>query len=297
MSLRAGLALDAALAACTVGGLQPPDPGAIEADVARALAEDIGSGDLSAVLLPDCAASARVIAREPATVCGLPWALRCFAALDPQAHFELALRDGERVEADGEVLRIHARARALVSAERCALNFLQTLSGTATQTARFAAAVAGSRTRVLDTRKTLPGLRQAQKYAVRTGGGDNHRLGLFDAVLIKENHIAAAGSIAAAVGSARASGAGRFIEVEVETLAELEQALAAGAERIMLDEFSWDDLEQAVRLNAGRAALEVSGSMELAAMARVAALGVDFVSVGALTKHVRAIDLSMRLLP
>jgi nicotinate-nucleotide pyrophosphorylase (carboxylating) len=297
MSPPAGLALAAALAACTVDGLLPPDPDGIDADVARALAEDIGSGDLSAALLPDRAASARIIAREPATVCGLPWALRCFAALDPQARFELPVRDGGRIEADGELLRIHARARALVSAERCALNFLQTLSGTATQTARYAAAVAGTRTRVLDTRKTLPGLRQAQKYAVRAGGGENHRLGLFDAVLIKENHIAAAGSIAAAVGAARAAGAGRFIEVEVETLDELAQALAAGAGRIMLDEFSRDDLERAVALTAGRAALEVSGSMDLAAMGRVAALGVDYVSVGALTKHVRAIDLSMRLLP
>jgi nicotinate-nucleotide pyrophosphorylase (carboxylating) len=297
MSPPAGLALAAALAACTVDGLLPPDPEGIDADVARALAEDIGSGDLSAALLPDRAASARIIAREPATVCGLPWALRCFAALDPQARFELPVRDGGRIEADGELLRIHARARALVSAERCALNFLQTLSGTATQTARYAAAVAGTRTRVLDTRKTLPGLRQAQKYAVRAGGGENHRLGLFDAVLIKENHIAAAGSIAAAVGAARAAGAGRFIEVEVETLDELAQALAAGAGRIMLDEFSRDDLERAVALTAGRAALEVSGSMDLAAMGRVAALGVDYVSVGALTKHVRAIDLSMRLLP
>jgi nicotinate-nucleotide pyrophosphorylase (carboxylating) len=296
MSPPAGLALPAALAACALDGLQPPDPDGIAADVERALAEDIGSGDLSAALLPDRAASARIIAREPATVCGLPWALRCFAALDPQARFELARRDGEQVQAGGELLRVHARARALVSAERCALNFLQTLSGTATVAAAYVAALAGSRTRVLDTRKTLPGLRQAQKYAVRAGGGDNHRIGLFDAVLIKENHIAAAGSIAAAVAAARDGGAGRFIEVEVESLDELQQALAAGAQRIMLDEFDWETMAQAVALNAGRAALEVSGSMELAAMARVAALGVDHVSVGALTKHVRAIDLSMRLL-
>jgi nicotinate-nucleotide pyrophosphorylase (carboxylating) len=297
MSPPAGLALEAALAACSIEGLQPPAADGIADDVARALAEDIGSGDLSAALLPDRPASARIIAREAATVCGLPWALRCFAALDPQARFELAVPDGARIDADGELLRIHAGARALVSAERCALNFLQTLSGTASETARYAAAVAGTRTRVLDTRKTLPGLRQAQKYAVRAGGGDNHRLGLFDAVLIKENHIAAAGSIAAAVAAARAGGAGRFVEVEVESLDELAQALAAGAERIMLDEFDRADLERAVALNAGRAALEVSGGMELAAMAGVAALGVDYVSVGALTKHVRAIDLSMRLLP
>lgn len=280
---------------CVRPGLEPPADEAIDADVARALAEDIGSGDLSAALLPDAPATARIIVREPAVVCGLPWALRCFRALDPDARFECHLRDGERIVADAPLLHIHARSRALVSAERCALNFLQTLSGTATETARYADALAGTRTRVLDTRKTLPGLRLAQKYAVRAGGGSNHRLGLYDAVLIKENHIAAAGSIAAAVAAARERGAGRFIEVEVEDLDELEQALAAGAERIMLDDFAWPDLERAVALTAGRAELEISGSMTLERVREAAKLGVDYISVGALTKHLRAIDLSMRL--
>jgi nicotinate-nucleotide pyrophosphorylase (carboxylating) len=293
--MTAFLDLASALAGCARDGLAPPDRAQIESDVEQALTEDIGSGDLSAALLPDEPGEARIIARESAVVCGLPWALRCFAALDPGARFVIGVRDGERIEAEGELLRIQARARALVSAERCALNFIQSLSGTATATAVYADAIAGSGLKVLDTRKTLPGLRLAQKYAVRAGGGHNHRVGLYDAVLIKENHIAAAGSIAAAVGRARELGAGRFIEVEVESLDELEQALAAGAERIMLDEFGWDDLERAVALTAGRAQLEVSGSMDLERVKRVAGLGVDFVSVGALTKHVRAIDLSMRM--
>ncbi len=289
------LDLKAALVACVREGLDAPPAMQIDGDVERALAEDIGSGDLSAALLPQGPAEARIIAREAAVVCGLPWALRCFAALDPSARFRIGVRDGERIEADGELLRIQADSRALVSAERCALNFIQTLSGTASATALYAEAVAGSGLQVLDTRKTLPGLRLAQKYAVRAGGGGNHRSGLYDAVLIKENHIAAAGSIAAAVTRARELGAGRFIEVEVESLDELVQAIEAGAERIMLDEFGWDDLQRAVALNAGRAQLEVSGSMDLERVRRVAGLGVDFVSVGALTKHVRAVDLSMRL--
>lgn len=289
--------MNQALAACTIAGLQPPSPQIIEADVERALAEDIGSGDLSAALLPEGPARATILARENAVLAGLPWAIRCFAALDLRARFRLHVRDGEALTADAIFLEVLADRRALVSAERCALNFLQTLSATATETARYAQVLSGRRTRVLDTRKTLPGLRLAQKYAVRAGGGDNHRTGLYDAVLIKENHIAAAGSIAAAVSAARAAGAGRFIEVEVESLHELEQALAAGAERIMLDEFGWDDLQRAVAITDGRAALEVSGSMDLDKVARVAELGVDYVSVGALTKHVRAVDLSMRLLP
>lgn len=291
----AAVGIRAALADCVGAALDPPPEAAIENDVERALREDIGDGDLSAALLPDRPARARIIAREPAVACGLPWALRCFAALDSSARFELSIRDGERAMADSIVLTVNARARALVSAERCALNFLQILSGTATETARYAEAVAGTRTRLLDTRKTLPGLRLAQKYAVRAGGGENHRMGLYDAVLIKENHIAAAGSIAAAVAAARQAGAGRFIEVEVESLDELEQAIAAGAERVMLDEFGWDDLARAVELNAGRAVLEISGSMDLERVRRAAQLGVDYVSVGALTKHVRAIDLSMRI--
>lgn len=293
--MSAFLDLSAALAACTRDGLETPPAAQIDSDVGRALAEDIGSGDLSAALLPQRPGEARIIAREDAVVCGLPWALRCFAALDPSARFHLGVRDGERIGVDGELLRIQADNRSLVSAERCALNFIQTLSGTASATAVYADAVAGSGLQVLDTRKTLPGLRLAQKYAVRAGGGGNHRTGLYDAVLIKENHITAAGSIAAAIARARELGAGRFVEVEVESLDELEQALAAGAERIMLDEFGWDDLQLAVAMTAGRAQLEVSGSMDLERVRKVAGLGVDFVSVGALTKHVRAVDLSMRM--
>ncbi|MCK9490132.1 MAG: carboxylating nicotinate-nucleotide diphosphorylase [Xanthomonadales bacterium] len=290
-----GLDLAGALGACRIPGLTAPADALVDADVDRALAEDLGDGDLSAALLPARSARAQIRVREDAVLCGLPWALRCFAALDPQARFELAARDGDAVAQEQVLLTIDADVRALVSAERCALNFLQTLSGTATVTSDYVQALAGSRSRLLDTRKTLPGLRLAQKYAVRAGGGDNHRAGLYDAVLIKENHIAAAGSIAAAVSRARELGGGRFIEVEVEDLAELEQALAAGAPRIMLDEFSHQDIVRAVAITAGRAALEVSGSMDLERMATVAQLGVDHVSVGALTKHVRAIDLSMRL--
>lgn len=295
--MSAGLDLAAALAACRRPGLLPPSDAAVDADVERALEEDLGSGDLSAALLPDRPARARIVCREAATVAGMPWALRCFARLDPGARFHLAVRDGERIGADQLLLGIEARARALVGAERCALNFLQTLSGTATETARHVALLAGSATRVLDTRKTLPGLRQAQKYAVRAGGGTNHRMGLYDAVLIKENHVAAAGSVAAAVAAARRIGAGRFIEVEVEDLDELRQAIDAGAERIMLDEFAPEALAEAVALARGRAELEVSGSLTAGRLAGIAALGVDYVSVGGLTKHVRAIDLSMRLEP
>lgn len=284
-----------ALARCHREGLLPPPDDRVRQDVDRALAEDIGAGDLSAALLPDKAATARIISREDGIVCGLPWALRCFAALDPDVRFELPVRDGERVGAGATLLRVHARSRALVTGERCALNFLQLLSGVASRTAQFAAALAGTRTRVLDTRKTIPALRLAQKYAVRAGGGDNHRFGLYDAVLIKENHIAAAGSIAAAVGEARRLGAGRFIEVEVETLDELAQALDAGAERIMLDEFGDGDTRAAVAMTAGRAELEISGNVTLETIGRLGAFGVDYVSVGALTKHVRALDLSMRI--
>lgn len=294
--MTAGLDLAGALAACRRPGLEPPADEAVDADVARALAEDVGAGDLSAALLPDRSARAAIVSREAATVAGLPWALRCFARLDPQAMFHLHVRDGETIAAGAVLLEIEAGARALVSGERCALNFLQTLSGTASETARHVARLAGSATRVLDTRKTLPGLRLAQKYAVRAGGGENHRMGLYDAVLIKENHIAAAGSIAAAVAAARRAGAGRFIEVEVEDLDELRQAIEAGAERIMLDEFAPEALAEAVAIAGGRAALEVSGSLTAERLSGIAALGVDYVSVGALTKHVRAVDLSMRLL-
>lgn len=276
----------------------PPDQAGIEADVARALAEDVGTGDLTAALLPaDAFGLARIRTREPAVLCGQAWAEACFRQVDPRTECRWLANDGDELAADTVFLEVHGPVRALVTAERCALNFLQTLMATATVARRYAQAVAGTRTRILDTRKTLPGLRLAQKYAVRTGGASNHRIGLFDAVLVKENHVAAAGSIAAAIRNARAIAGNRMVEVEVESLAELREALAAAPDRIMLDEFSRADLEAAVALAGGRVPLEVSGSMDFDRLADVARLGVDFISVGALTKHVRAIDLSMRLGP
>ncbi len=268
----------------------------IENDVRRALAEDVGSGDVTADLLPSAAfARARVITREAAVLCGTAWFDECFRQLDPSVRIEWRAADGERVAAGAVLCQIEGAARTLVTGERTALNFLQTLSGTATATATYVDAARGTRTTVLDTRKTLPGLRAAQKYAVRVGGGRNHRIGLFDAVLIKENHIAAAGSIAAAVQRARALHPGLLVETEVENFAELREALAAGADRIMLDEFELHELAQAVTEVGGRVPLEVSGSVALDRVRAIAETGVDYVSIGALTKHVRAIDLSMRI--
>lgn len=276
--------------------LPRPSMAVVEADVERALAEDLGSGDATAELLAaDVHARASLLCREAAVIAGTDWFDACFRRLDPAVRIQWQVADGEHVDADTELCRLHGRARALVSAERTALNFLQTLSGTATITARYAAAVAGSGARVLDTRKTLPGLRVAQKYAVRCGGGHNHRIGLFDAILVKENHIAAAGGIAAAVQAARALHPGLLLEVEVETLDELDQALAAGVDRVLLDEFDAPALAEAVRRTAGRVPLEVSGSVDLERIRAIAETGVDFISVGALTKHVRAVDLSLRL--
>ncbi len=280
----------------TAIALAAPPPEAIARDVRAALAEDIGSGDVTADLLPDRAqARARVITRESAVLCGCAWFDECFRQLDPGVRIEWAATDGERVAAGALLCRIEGNARALVTAERSALNFLQALSGTATTTATFVDAVRGTRTVVLDTRKTLPGLRLAQKYAVRAGGGANHRIGLFDAVLVKENHIAACGSIAAAVARARELHPGVLVETEVETFAELREALEAGADRIMLDEFELHELAQAVAEVGGRVPLEVSGSVALDRVRAIAETGVDYVSIGALTKHVRAIDLSMRV--
>lgn len=268
----------------------------ILADVERALAEDIGPGDVTADLLPALMpARARVITREAAVVCGHDWFEACFRQLDPDMRFEWSVEDGSRTEPGQLLCQMHGRARALVTAERSALNFLQTLSATATTTASYVEAVRGTRTRILDTRKTLPGLRQAQKYAVRVGGGTNHRIGLYDAVLIKENHIATAGSLAAAVERARALHPAVMVEVEVENFGELREALAAGVDRIMLDEFELQDLVRAVAEVDGRAPLEVSGGVGLERVRAIAETGVDFISVGALTKHVRAIDLSMRV--
>ena len=277
-------------------GARLPPRSEIEADVRRALAEDIGSGDLTADLLPaDATATARVITRETAVVCGQAWFDGCFALIDDSVEVTWRINEGERVEANQTLCELRGNARSLVTGERCALNFLQLLSATATVTASYVDAAAGTATRILDTRKTIPGLRVAQKYAVRVGGGDNHRMGLFDAILIKENHIAAAGSIAAAVSRARSLHPGVFVEVETENLDEFDQALEAGADRIMLDEFSAEDRAEAVRRNAGRCLLEVSGGLGLEGIATIAQSGVDCISVGALTKHVRAIDLSMRV--
>jgi len=276
--------------------LRPPDPAVVIADARRALAEDFGSGDATADLLPPRArARARILAREAAVVCGGPWVDACFRELDPTFTIQWHADEGAEIAADAVVCEMHGNARALVGAERSALNFLQTLSGTATVAARYAEAVRGTRAQILDTRKTLPGLRLAQKYAVRCGGAGNHRIGLHDAILIKENHIAAAGSIAEAVCSARARHPDLLLEVEVEDFDELEQALAVGADRVMLDEFALDDIRRAVTLVAGRVKLEASGSVSLDRVRALAETGVDFISVGALTKHVRAIDYSMRI--
>ena len=267
--------------------------------VARALEEDIGAGDLTAALVPaERNARAAVITREPAVVCGRPWFDEVFRQVDPRVGIEWQADEGDFVDAGALLCRVAGPARALLTGERTALNFLQTLSGTATTVHRWVGLVQGTRCRLLDTRKTLPGLRTAQKYAVRCGGAANHRIGLYDGILIKENHILAAGSIAAAVAAARRQAVAVPVEVEVETLDELRQALDAGAEMALLDEFSMDGLRAAVAVNAGHPKgpikLEASGSVTTDSLPAIAATGVDFVSIGALTKHLRAIDLSMR---
>lgn len=272
-----------------------PDQAIIEADAARSLAEDIASGDVTAALLENDIESGYVIAKESAVLCGQAWFDACFRQLDPAVVLNWHVAEGERIAAQTVVVTFSGHARALLGAERSALNFLQTLSATATQTAVFADALRGSRTRVLDTRKTLPGLRQAQKYAVRAGGGVNHRMGLFDAVMLKENHILAEGSITHAVAKARQRYPIIPIIVEVETLDELREALATDCTRILIDDFSDADMHAAVRLAEGRKPLEVSGSVSLERLDAIKSAGVDFVSVGAITKHIRAIDFSMRL--
>lgn len=274
----------------------PPDPGTIANDIERAFAEDLGRGDATAELLPAGArATARLTCREHAVIAGTPWFDACFRHLDPSVAITWHTGDGQHVAPDTVVCELRGNARALVSAERSALNFLQLLSGTATTTAQYVAAVEGSGVRLLDTRKTVPGLRMAQKYAVRCGGGHNHRIGLYDAILIKENHIIAAGGLGAAVSTARTRHPELLLEVEVENLDELAEALAAGVDRIMLDNFSPALMREAVVLAAGRVPLEVSGNVDLSTIAVYARTGIDFISVGALTKHVRAIDLSLRL--
>mgnify|MGYP001627034915 CR=1 FL=1 len=286
--------------------LQPPLPDVAaqaEADVARALAEDVGQGDLTAALVPPGQrVRARVIARDGAVVCGRPWVEAALRALDPTARWDWRVEEGGRVEPGAVMFQVEADARALLSAERTMLNFLQTLSAVATVTRRFVDAVAGTRARICDTRKTLPGLRVAQKYAVRVGGGLNHRMGLHDAILIKENHIAAAGGVAEALRRAQQlAPQALFVQIEVETLAQLQEALDAGARLILLDNMDLPMLREAVRRNdahpGGGAVLEISGGVTLANVRALAETGVDRISVGALTKDIQAVDLSMRLLP
>ena len=268
----------------------------IEAQVRATLDEDIGTGDLTAALLPaGRQARAEVITREPAVLSGSAWFDAVFRLLDPGSRVDWLARDGERLTPGQLLCRIEGGLRVLLTGERTALNWLQVLSGTATRARCYADAVAGLPVRLLDTRKTLPGLRRAQKYAVLCGGCHNHRMGLFDAILIKENHIVASGSIAAAVAAARELAAGVAVEIEVESIAELEQALGAGVERVLLDNFSLDDLRQAVAMTRGRARLEASGGVTLDGLRAIAETGVDDISIGALTKGVEAVDLSMRL--
>lgn len=276
-------------------GFQPPAREIIARQVRTALEEDLGTGDLTAQLIPtETLAEASLITREEAVICGRPWFDEVFAQLDSGVVVAWELAEGDRVTPGQVLCRLSGRARAILSGERTALNYLQTLSGTASLARRYAEAVAGTGARVLDTRKTLPGLRLPQKYAVRCGGGHNHRIGLFDAILIKENHIATAGSITAALQAARSAAPGVDIEVEVENLEELREALAGGAKHILLDNFTLDGLREAVGLSAGAARLEASGGVNLSNIREIALTGVNDISVGGLTKDVRAIDLSMR---
>jgi nicotinate-nucleotide pyrophosphorylase (carboxylating) len=268
----------------------------IRDDAARALAEDVGRGDATVALLPaGRRANARVIVREPAVLCGAQWFAAVFAQLDDSVRIDWRYPEGATMTAASEVCRIEGPIRALLTGERCALNFLQMLSGVATKTRGFVDAIAHTKASVLDTRKTLPGLRLAQKYAVRAGGGCNQRLGLYDGILIKENHIAAAGGIAAALGAAQDHGAGLPVQIEVETLEQLDLALAAGAGSILLDNFDLEAMREAVRRNRGRALLEASGGVTLESVRAFAETGVDRISIGTLTKDVRAVDYSMRL--
>ena len=266
-------------------------------DVRRALQEDVGAGDLTAALVPaQRRARARILAREEAVICGAPWAEAALRALDPGVQLAWQVAEGQRCAPGQVVLEIEGSARALLSAERTALNFLQLLSAVATKTRTYVDVVTGTRARIVDTRKTLPGLRLAQKYAVRVGGGTNHRIGLHDAVLIKENHIAAAGGVTAVLKAAQAVAAqASFIEIEVETLEQLTEALDAGAKMVLLDNMPLPMLREAVRINAGRAILEISGGVTLEGLRELAETGVDRISIGTLTKDVKATDFSMRL--
>lgn len=282
--------------------IQPPPLTEILTDVARALAEDLRDGDVTAALLPDEADSAYLLCKQDCVVAGRPWFDACHRALDADVRINWRCNEGDQAKAGQVLATLQGRARSLVSAERAALNFLQTLSGTATITAAHVAAVAGTGTGILDTRKTLPGLRLAQKYAVRVGGGVNHRIGLYDAVMLKENHVRVAGSVSAAIASAKALSPGLPLIVEVETLDELREALEAGCTRILIDNFSAQLRREAVKIARaapynGAIPLEVSGGVDLPGLRNIAEDGVDFISIGGLTKHVQAIDLSMKLGP
>jgi nicotinate-nucleotide pyrophosphorylase (carboxylating) len=275
-----------------------PIPKDVASHVAAALAEDIGSGDLTAALIPaERNARATVVTREAAVLCGIPYVEESFRQIDARVNFTWLVAEGDGIVADQVLFTVDGPARALLTAERCALNFLQLLSGTATSAHAYAELLAGTNCRLLDTRKTIPGLRTAQKYAVRVGGGENHRMGLFDGILIKENHIAAAGSIALAVAAAKRGGGSIPVEVEVENLAQLEEAIDAGADIAMLDNFPLPAMREGVAMNSGakrRLKIEASGGITAETIREVALTGVDFISVGSITKNVRAVDLSMR---
>lgn len=283
-------------------GIEPPPRAVIQANVQAALDEDLGTGDVTAALLPDGPDMAYLLCKQDAVIAGRPWFDACHRALDPDIRLDWRVCEGDQVKSGTVLALLTGRNRALVSAERSSLNFLQTLSGTATTTAAFVEAVRGTKARILDTRKTLPGLRLAQKYAVRCGGGLNHRIGLYDTVMLKENHVRAFGSVASAINAARAAQPGLPLVVEVEDLAQLEEALRTGCDRILIDDFDADMRRQAVQLAnnphfAGRIPLEVSGSVSLASIRAIAEDGVDYISIGSLTKHVQAIDLSLKLGP
>ncbi len=285
------------LSAALTMHLKPPAPEVVRENVQTALAEDIGSGDITAMLVAEgTIARARIITRERAVLSGQAWVGEVFRQIDPRVRIDWLCEDGQTVPANEALFEVEGAARSLLTGERTALNFLQLLSGTATRCRHYADLVAGLPVKLLDTRKTIPGLRIAQKYAVRCGGCYNHRIGLFDAFLIKENHIAACGSIADAVRTARITALGKPVEVEVEDLAQLAEALDAGADSVLLDNFAELALREAVAITAGRAALEASGGVSESTLRSIAETGVDYISIGALTKDCKAIDLSMRMI-
>jgi len=264
--------------------------------VAASIAEDIGTGDITAELIPqDTVVTAKIITRDAAIICGIPWVDEVYRQLDETVIINWQVQDGDRVEPNQSLVKLSGSARSILTGERCAINWLQTLSGTATTVDQYLKELAGTSTQLLDTRKTIPGLRYAQKYAVRCAGGKNHRMGLYDAYLIKENHIASCGSIQKVVAQAKENHPGKLIEIEVENIKELQQAIDAGAHIIMLDNFDLASMRLGVELNAGRAKLEVSGGIERDSLRQVAETGVDYVSVGGLTKNIQSVDLSMRL--